>query len=81
MIDKLVKLKNGLEYIVINQTILDKKIYVFARRVDSKAESILNDYLVCQVNVVDGKVFFEDIEDKELLKKLNNIFISELKQP
>ncbi len=79
MINKVIKLKDGLEYYVIDQIIEDKKIYLFAVQVDNYSLDVIDKCVVCEVKFKDDGLVVDNVSDTNEQEKINNIFISRMK--
>lgn len=79
MKEKLVKLSNGLEYMVIDELNLDNKDYVFVVQVDQLTETITKNYLFVEVTTdTNNNRSFKDILDKEIFEKISLKFLEKL---
>ncbi len=80
MKDKVLRLKNGLQYYVVDEIIEGKKTYIFAMQVDNDIESTTNNYIVCYYNNVLNKedMALNDIYDKMLYQRILNEFLKRL---
>ena len=80
MKDKVLRLKNGLQYYVVDEIIESKKTYIFAMQVDNDIESTTNNYIVCYYNNVLNKedMALNDIYDKMLYQRILNEFLKRL---
>ncbi len=79
MMDKVIKLKDGLEYYVIDQIIEDEKIYLFAIQVDSSSEEVTDKCIVCEVRFKNYDLVVDNISNEKEQEKINDIFISRMK--
>jgi len=80
MIDKVIKLKDGLEYYVIDQIIDNGKIYLFAVQVDSASEEVTDKCIVCEVKTKNYNLVVDNISDEKEQERINDIFISRMKK-
>lgn len=78
MIDKIVKLPDDLMYYVLDELIIDDKFYFFLVQVDSLNNIVSDNCVVCEGIIKNKKVVFKNIEDNDVLEKINNIFISKI---
>ena len=79
MKEKLVKLSNGLEYMVIDELNLDNKDYVFVVQVDQLTETITKNYLFVELTTdTNNNRSFKDILDKEIFEKISLKFLEKL---
>lgn len=80
MKDKVLRLKNGLQYYVVDEITEGKKTYIFAMQVDNDIESTTNNYIVCYYNNVLNKedMALNDIYDKMLYQRILNEFLKRL---
>lgn len=80
MMDKVIRLKDGLEYYVIDQIIEEDKIYLFAIQVDSKSEEVTDKCIVCEVKFKNHDLVVDNISDLNEQERINDIFISRIKK-
>jgi len=80
MIDKVINLKDGLEYYVIDQIIDNGKIYLFAVQVDSASEEVTDKCIVCEVKTKNYNLVVDNISDEKEQERINDIFISRMKK-
>ena len=81
MKDQLMRLKNGLEYMVIEELSYEGKDYFMAVQVDEASETITKNYLFAEVVTdINGKKIIKDIEDNELFDKITAMFLDKIKK-
>ena len=79
MKDKIVKLKNGLEYVVVDELNYEGRNYVFAVQVDEISETITKNFIFVEVSTdINNKMTLKDIEDKFIFEKITSLFINRL---
>ncbi len=69
-INKIIHLKNGGKYLVLNQAIYQGKNYYFAVRVSDDEEDIIDEFQMLSEEVRDGKIFISTVKDPDTLKLL-----------
>ena len=71
MIDKIITLKNGKEYVIIDKGIYNKDIYYFAcELLDGETTE---SFKILQINERDNKKIVKIVEDDEIVKKICSI--------
>lgn len=71
--DLIITLENGIDYVLLDDTVLDNKKYFYAVALDEKEEPT-NDYKILQ-EIQEGNSFYvEEVEDKKLLELLIVLF-------
>ena len=75
MIDKIIKLDNGLEYYVVDEIFRDKKIYLFLVQTSLADEIITDKCLVAEAKIIDGKIVIDNIYDEDEQEKINDIIV------
>lgn len=80
MTDKIIKLKDGLEYYVIDEFIENKRIFLFGVQVDSASEILSENCVVCEIKFEGSGLVATNIEDMDELETINNKFIARLKE-
>ena len=77
MKDKVLRLKNGLQYYVLDEIIEGKISYIFAVQIDNDIEATTNNYVVCYYSNVLNKedLVLNDIEDKKEYERIVSIFL------
>ena len=79
MKDKLIKLKNGLEYVVIDELNYDGRNYACAVQVDEISETITKNFIFVEVlSDINNKMTLKDIEDKFMFEKITSLFFNKL---
>lgn len=79
MIDKVIKLDNNLEYYVLDEMAYEEKNYLIGLQVDNEKEGITNNYIIVESRKdLNGNVTLVDIDNPELLEKVENLFIERL---
>lgn len=71
MINKIITLKNGNEYIIVDKCIYDKNTYYFSCEL-SNGEPTEN-FKILQINEKNNKKIIKIIEDDEIVKKVCSI--------
>jgi hypothetical protein len=81
MKDQLMRLKNGLEYMVIEELSYEGKDYFMAVQVDEASETITKNCLFAEVVTdINGKKIIKDIEDNALFDKITAMFLDKIKK-
>ena len=81
MKDQLMRIKNGLEYMVIEELSYEGKDYFMAVQVDEASETITKNYLFAEVVTdINGKKIIKDIEDNALFDKITAMFLDKIKK-
>lgn len=80
MKDKIVKLKNGLEYCVLSEIINDRKKYCLAYQVDTDMDAVINKFIICEEKIMDGKLVLDDIHDDEERELVSNLLLTQIKE-
>lgn len=79
MKDKLIKLKNGLEYVVIDELNYDGRNYAYAVQVDEISETITKNFIFVEIlSDINKKMTLKDIEDKFMFEKITSLFFNKL---
>lgn len=79
MIDKVIKLKNDLQYYVIDEYAEGLKNYLFCMQVDNDNSQISDRYLVCYYESSNlGDMVIHDIEDEKEYAKVVDKFLSRI---
>lgn len=65
MVDKIITLDNDKKYVILDETILEKKQYYFGLRLDGNEEPT-NNYLFFQEYKEDDNTFLVPINDKNM---------------
>ena len=80
MKDKILRLKNGMQYYVLDEITEDKKTYIFAVQVDNDADTTTNNYIVCYYNNTLNKsdLALNDIFDKMLYERIVGEFLKRM---
>ena len=79
MKDKLIKLKNGLEYVVVDELNYDGRNYAYAVQVDEISETITKNFIFVEVlSDINNKMTLKDIEDKVMFEKITSLFFNKL---
>ena len=79
MKDKIVKLKNGLEYVVVDELNYEGRNYAFAVQVDEISETITKNFIFVEVSTdINNKMTLKDIEDKFMFEKITSLFMNRL---
>ena len=78
MIDKKVTLKNGLEYMVLDEMDYENKSYIMAVQVFENQGLVSHNYLFAEVNNESDKIVLSDIEDKNLYERVIAAFIDRI---
>ena len=69
-INKIMHLKNGAKYLILNQAIYQGKNYFFAVRVSDDEEDIIDEFQMLSEEVRDGKKYISKVKDPDTLKLL-----------
>lgn len=69
-INKIMHLKNGAKYLILNQAIYQGKNYYFAVRVSDDEEDIIDEFQMLSEEVRDGKMYVSTVKDPDTLKLL-----------
>lgn len=80
MTDKIIKLKDGLEYYVIDEFIENKRIFLFGIQVDSSSEVLTDNCVVCEIKFDGSGLVLSNIENIAEQESINNKFIERLKE-
>ena len=76
---KIVKLKNGLEYVVVDELNYEGRNYAFAVQVDVISETITKNFIFVEVSTdINNKMTLKDIEDKFMFEKITSLFMNRL---
>ena len=79
MKDKLIKLKNGLEYVVVDELNYDGRNYAYAVQVDEISETITKNFIFVEIlSDINNKMTLKDIEDKFMFEKITSLFFNKL---
>lgn len=78
MIDKVIKLKDGLQYYVLDEFVKNRRIFLFAIQVDNAKEIVTDKCIVCEVKYKNDGLVIDNVSDMNELEEINNIFISRL---
>lgn len=80
MKNKVLRLKNGMQYYVLDEIVEEHKTYIFAVQVDNDDETTSNNYIVCYyknvLNIEDMALC--DIEDKVEYEKIVGEFLKRI---
>lgn len=69
-INKIMHLKNGAKYLILNQAIYQGKNYYFVVRVSDDEEDIVDEFQMLSEEVRDGKMYISTVKDPDTLKLL-----------
>lgn len=69
-INKVLTLRNGKKYVVLNQAIYKQENYFFVVGVTDDEEDLTDEFRIVQEVEKDGKKFVKDIHDPQLLNLL-----------
>ena len=77
MKNKILRLKSGLQYYVLDEIVEEKKTYIFAMQVDNDTDATSSNYIVCYYkNVLNLEdLALCDIEDKAEYEKIVGEFL------
>lgn len=78
MIDKVIKLKDDLQYYVLDEFVKDRRIFLFAIQVDNAKEIVTDKCIVCEVKYKNDGLVVDNISNVREMEEINNIFISRL---
>ena len=80
MKNKVLRLKNGMQYYVLDEIVEEHKTYIFAVQVDNDTETTSNNYIVCYyknvLNIEDMALC--DIEDKAEYERVVGEFLKRI---
>lgn len=79
MKDKVIKLKNGLQYSVLDEMIVDRVPYIFGVQVDNAAGIITENFIIMKIEYIEGKVFVNDVDNNEIYDKVSKMFLERIK--
>lgn len=65
MVDKIISLDNGRDYVILDETSLDNVKYYFGLRLDEKEEPT-NNYLFFEETLVDNDCYLNPIDDEKM---------------
>lgn len=71
--DLIITLGNNIEYLLLDEQILDNKKYFYAVALD-KNEKLTNDYKILEEIQKDNKFFLEEVKDRKILELLITLF-------
>lgn len=69
-INKIITLRNGKKYVVLNQAIYKQKNYFFLVGVTDDEENVTDEFRIVQEVEQEGKKFVKDIHDPQLINLL-----------
>lgn len=69
-INKIMTLKNGKKYVVLNQAIYKENNYFFVVGVEDNEEELTDEFRIIQEVNKDGKKFIKDVHDPDLINLL-----------
>jgi len=78
MTGSLLRLSNGLKFIVLKQIIYNEDHYFFVKRVTDDEEGLIEQYDILSEVIKDGKSLLQTVKDHELRHKLAKIFKKEI---
>ena len=76
MVDTIITLDNNLNYLLLDETMLDNRKLFFATKVDENLSKPTNEYLFIEEINRNGEVYAKVVKDKELIKYLSTVFTS-----
>ena len=71
--DLIISLKDGIDYLLLDDTVLDNKKYFYAVALD-KNEEPTNDYKILAEFQEKNSFYVEEVEDKKMLELLITLF-------
>ena len=80
MIDKVIKLGNGLEYYVLDEVKKNNKEYVFAVQVDNETEKVSENYIICEKRINLNETTLSDIADDKEFEEISNMFLKRMEE-
>lgn len=81
MKDQIMRLKNGLEYMIIEELRYEGKDYLMAVQVDEATETITKNYIFVEVSTdINNKKTLKDIDDNNLFEKITSLFLEKIKK-
>lgn len=80
MIDKVIKLGNGLEYYVLDEVKKNNKEYVFAVQVDNETEEVSENYIICEKRINLNETTLSDIADDKEFEEISNMFLKRMEE-
>lgn len=78
MIDKVIKLQDGLEYYVLDVILENRKIYLFLIQVDNANNITYDKCVIAEAEFDESKIKLSNIKDSEVQEKINNMFIKRM---
>ncbi len=80
MKDKLVRLEGGLEYYILEEITVDKKKYCIAFQANEEHEEVMNKFIICEVKMVNGSVFLDDINNIDDKERISNLLLDKMEK-
>ena len=74
----LLRLSNGLKFVVLKQMLYEDVNYFYVMRVTDNEQDIIEQYDILEEVIVNGKTLVRTTKDPELRLKLAEIFIKEI---
>ena len=71
--DLIITLDNNIEYVLLDEQVLDNKKYFYAVAID-KNEEPTNDYIILEEIQENNKFYVEEVKDKNILGLLVTLF-------
>lgn len=79
MKDKVITLKDGVKYYIIDETYLDNRNFCLGVEVLEKKEEITDNYLMFEVVSSESGSFIKKVDDVSIKEKLLNLFVNSFK--
>lgn len=70
-INKIMTLKDGKKYIILNQAIYKEKNYFFVVGVSENGEDVTEEFRIIEEVEKDGKKFIRDVKDEKMIQLLS----------
>lgn len=80
MKDKIIELKNGINYYVLEELVYNNKKYIFGAECDLEKDTIKeNDFIVMEVTLKDNELVLDDITDDNIAQIVTNMFMDKFR--
>ena len=79
MINSIVTLANNEEYMILNATNYDSRTYYLMMGLDNNKNIISNKVGIFETREENNKLYLRQVKDSELMIKLTDVFINEIK--
>ena len=77
-INKVMTLKNGQKYVVLNQAIYKDTNYFFVVGVSEDGTNVTDDFHIVEEVAKDGKHYIRDVEDQKMIELLSKYLKSSI---